>query len=376
MKAWLKKSWIWIMLVIAMIAILWVKYASGDVTSAQSMIDRYKVSYATDGPSNTLVQFQKNINIPQLGKQEPTEFEMSYSDETDSPVLTFMDTESDDLYWIGCAYSLANNQIAFQYSNQDEDNDYTSSAEVWYKVSKTGKLEEISRKISGNAHTGTTSQVKSIIKSYQPVIGYLVQRRMNIETMKSFTKYLHDNSKKVVKNWTKADDSQRDLGDKMQKERKQKFFSATFTPNYSKSQWKKYILERANQLGIRGAKIQVDKLELDTAAYLDYDYELTSSFGDDDSEQEAGYYSNDIGGDGDDVFTVIDANKVKYLVVLPLKLYDSANLDSVTLTTQERNYYYTMDGVDDAMIKAFVPADSQPTKAEITGNIVIAPPAK
>lgn len=327
--------------------------------------------------------------VPKTASGDKHVLAVTYSTDKSDKGFTFMDTDSDDLYWLGFGVDGKTKEIHFAYSNQaDEeggDGAY-SEARATYTVTGTNTLHQSGLKLKpGNGDS--KADLQKIVKDYQRVIKYTLMHYASVETLSKTQQYLQKNGSSVVASYNSSSKAARKKQDHKDKQTVSAFLKATYVPKYSAAKWKKYILIRAKQMGLTGIKVSSEEYRIDIGDYdylSDYDNNRLASLyreGPDDygDESEAPYGGtwNQFNGNqkGENrVFYVTDSKGVKYLAVLPVRLMTAKSMSSSKYGKTETNLFQSVTIGQIGDLKDYVRKNQKPNAAVIAKNIILVQP--
>lgn len=364
--------------------------------TAAQFINQYHVADAQKNLDDTRywLEFAHYVTVPASAKAKKQQFILRYEqmkDGTDN--LVFVDRENDDAYWPIMIWRPLQHEWEVQYSYTDLDsNDGIHAVNATYKM-QAGKFTQKKFKYKGL----TARQAKQVAKEYLTTMQYIQANILHESVAQEAVRQLHTTAAHRVQLVQQADKRRERKNAQNEATAMKTFFAQTYRPRFTVQQWQKYIRLRAQQLAIEVANITVHNytdVADQTEVSLPYGYRQTGCFGyEADGDDASARYAIEIGTAGclsdynskgtvqkDNYIVVTATSGAKYLVVLPLALYNEKT--AAKLTPLTANFYYLPDMSSYSTTlkgdwgREFVLKDAKPSAELISRNIVLAAPAE
>ncbi|WP_125607013.1 hypothetical protein [Lapidilactobacillus bayanensis] len=338
--------------------------------------------------------FARTITVPKENEHRSVTYDLSYhysfSDTlgSDTPIskLQLSDVEADDGYYEDITYDLINKKIQYLYYNSNEEGggNSTTVTETYSLAGGTQHLRRVKRKIDAsyddpkveqqeqqNAEKHVTGEKK---------IAWLLAHRLSWTTARRVTAKCRLQAESPHQKYLADQASKKRSEEKYQRENKEglaegkRYYKKAYVPQFSDTQWRKYITLRATQLHLAKPQIVIRTIGTGWTKKYDrlgsLDEQLTGILGgiDPKNTQEEHFY-------------FVISNGVEYLVVLPsthLLNTEGLSLNEGVFEGDEQytDYLRNLGKVDyeNFTYGTFIMKNQTPSSKEVAGNIMLIAP--
>lgn len=333
-------------------------FATAPARAAAAFVKRYHVAQVLKEQDDNKywMEFARYVVVPRAITGTRQEYILRYEQRQNGERdLVFLDRENDDEYIPLLVWRPDEQQLEMHYTAFDTDTDNEVNVAATYTLHGTALKQEAFK------YTGVAkAQAKLLEKKYAATLSYIAAHVLTPAEAQQVAKQLSVSAPRRVQAAKAAEKKRVQKIARDEKQATKSFFENTYRPQFTQTQWQEYIQLRAQQLGITIASLSFKNYITaadPSAVALPYNYDQTSVFGadyDDDPERSA--YSMIVGITGclnpvNSKNTVQAANYVlltattgdKYLVVIPLALYNAKTLAQHEKSGYFRNFYYLMD---------------------------------
>lgn len=339
----------------------------------QPFLEKYKIATITKhqvDDEKYQITFEKAITVPKSNKRPKMNFEISYSENAKGQgSFDFMDQESDDLFVARFGADFSKRHLTLNYTNNDDDFSKAAVAEFSSHYRLNAR-----RNTLGTAHTTytigshpleTKKDLKEDQQAYDSAIRWIFKHKMSPSMAKALQAYFRKNTPALYKKQEKAVATRAKSQRQTNKSLKQRFLKATFKPRYTDQQWQTYIYQRAAFLNLSVAKITKATLTDDEA--LKYDTKMTMGV----MYNNEGGILNSSGYTTEQHYFLTTRNGDKYLILLPLRLYNQETLKKWHYFKKMPTFYWLGAPTAYPNDSEMVLANETPSAEVVSNNITV-----
>lgn len=279
-----------------------------------------------------------------------------------------MSQDSDDLFVVRFGGDFSKHKIRLSYSNNDDDFSKQPRAEF----SSTYLINAGTNSL-GAAHTSyevgskpleSKASLKREQQQYDSAVHWIFKHVLSVKDAKQLQVYLKKHAKSLYQKQEKADKARSHSQRISNRTFKKRFLKATYKPKYTDKQWRAFIKQRAEFLNLSVAKITKSTLSDDESLEYDYDYTSTISVG-----YYQGAIPNSEGYQSDQYYFMTTQDGQKYLILLPLRLYNQKDLKKWHYYKKMPTFYYLPAPVSYPKLSSMVLANETPSSFVVSNNI-------
>ncbi|MDV7718798.1 hypothetical protein GA840_02900 [Pediococcus ethanolidurans] len=344
-----------------------------DQSRVQPFLKKYKIATIEKDQNDDekyRITFEKAITVPRAEKRPKMNFELSYTEnDKGQGSFDFTDQDSDDLFVARFGANFSKHYLSFNYSNNDDDFSKAAAAEF----SSSYRLNS-GRNFLGKAHTSytignhpleTKVDLKKDQLAYDSAIRWIFKHELSPRTANALQNYFRKNASTLYKKQEKALAARARSQRKTNKSLKQRFLQATFKPRYTDQQWQMYIQKRAVFLNLSVAKITKATLTDDEAVKYDAKMAMGVMY------NNEGGILNSVGYPTEQHYFLTTKNGSKYLILLPLRLYNQKTLKKWHYFKKMPTFYWLGAPTAYPKYSEMVLSNETPSAEVVSNNITI-----